>query len=71
MRRNAVGTKVHFPAKYGDHGVSIEVTTVLFSLKIFNPECVYLLHGLSETCPLNTINGWCEEIDTTYGLRDV
>ena len=54
---------------YGEF--SIDVITILFSLKILYPENVCLLGGLSEHCPLHTINGLCEEIETTYGSQDV
>ena len=64
--------KYVFLGNFIDYGeFSIEVTTLLFALRVMHPTSVCLLRGLSEHCPLNTINGLCEEIGNTYGSPDV
>ena len=65
-------TKYIFLGNLIDYGeFSIEVVTLLLALKVVHPTSVLILRGLSELCPLNTINGLCEEIENTYGGRDV
>lgn len=54
---------------YGDY--SIEVAAILFCLRILYPENVMILRGVNEHCPLNIMNGLCEQLEATYGKNTV